>query len=278
VVSTTIAWMMRDLHRLGAFFFFDRDTPERNATVLITTLAYQLAQFDPCIGAEVSQIIQSIPNIAGFPLDVQFTNLLSAKALRSVEWLHGSIVLVIDAFDECRNQKHRKGLLQALLKGFQDLLPFIRVIVVSRKEPDIQRALRSNPAVYSYPLDINSTTNIDDISIYVRHRLCEIRTKNEYLHSVPDWSGDDNTNTLIKLAGGLFIWAATACSYIEGHDPYQWLKKLLKRQLEVDSSKPFAALDRLYGTGLQSADWWGDHYSANIVATSWESSYVEEFL
>jgi hypothetical protein len=258
-LSTTIARMMRDLRRLGAFFFFDRDIPERNATVLITTLAYQLAQFDTRIGAEMSRIVQSIPGIAGMPLDFQFTNLLSAKALRSVEWLHGPIVLVIDAFDECGNQKHRRDLLQALSKGFQDLPSFVRVMVVSRKEPDIQRALGSNPAVYSYPLDINSTTNYDDISVYVRHRLCEIRMENKYLHSVPHWPGDDNINTLTKLAGGLFIWASTACSYIEGYDPYQRLKKLLKRQSEVDSSEPFVALDRLYKTGLQSAGWWGDH-------------------
>jgi hypothetical protein len=30
------AWRMRGLRRLGAFFFFDRDIPERNAATLIT--------------------------------------------------------------------------------------------------------------------------------------------------------------------------------------------------------------------------------------------------
>jgi len=85
-IATTIAWMMRELHRLGAFFFFDRDIPERNAATLIRTLAYQLALFDAQIGDEMSRIVESIPLIAERPLDFQFANLLSAKALQLVEW------------------------------------------------------------------------------------------------------------------------------------------------------------------------------------------------
>jgi hypothetical protein len=43
--------MMRDLQRLGGFFFFfDRDIPERNAAMLIRKLAYQLALLDSRIG------------------------------------------------------------------------------------------------------------------------------------------------------------------------------------------------------------------------------------
>ena len=59
-LSTTIALTMRDLHLLGAFFFFDRDIPERNAPTLIRTLAYQLALFDVSIGAEVSRIAERL--------------------------------------------------------------------------------------------------------------------------------------------------------------------------------------------------------------------------
>jgi hypothetical protein len=166
-ISTTIAWIMRDLHRLGAFFFFDRDIPERNATTLIAMLAYQLAQFDAHIRAEVSQIVESIPGIARMPLDFQFANLLLANALRLVKWSGGPIVLVIDALDECGSNKGRKDLLQALSKGFHNLPPFIRVMVVSRQESDIQHALGSHQAVYRYPLAIDSATIKEDISEFI---------------------------------------------------------------------------------------------------------------
>jgi len=113
-LSTTVVEMMRSLQRLGAFFFFDRDIPERSAATVVRTLAYQLASFDAQIGAEVSRVVESNPNIAGMSLDFQFANLLSAKALSSVRWSGGPIVLVIDALDECGSEKDRRILLHAL--------------------------------------------------------------------------------------------------------------------------------------------------------------------
>ena len=39
-LSTTIAQIMHSLRRLGAFFFFNRDIPQRDFATLIRTLAY----------------------------------------------------------------------------------------------------------------------------------------------------------------------------------------------------------------------------------------------
>ena len=253
-ISTTIAWMMQDLHRLGAFFFFDRDIPERNAATLIRTLAHQLAQFDGHIGEIISKIVESNPRIADRPLDFQWANLLSAEALHSVEWSGGPILVVIDALDECENETGRKTLMQTLSNRLTDLPPFIRVVVVSREEPDIHRVLGFHSTVYQYPLSIDSTTNRADISEFIRWNLEQIRTKNKYLS--PDWPGDDKTSALTVNAGGLFVWASTACLYIDSYDPVQQLEELITQQSEINSSEPFAQLDRLYKTGLQSASLW----------------------
>ncbi|KIM80170.1 hypothetical protein PILCRDRAFT_9732 [Piloderma croceum F 1598] len=204
-LSTTIAWIMRDLHRLGAFFFFDRDIPERNATMLITMLAYRLVQFDARIGAEVSWIIESVPGIAERPLNPQWASLLSSEALQSVEWSGGPIILMINALDECENEMGRNILMETLSKGFSDLPPFIRVMVASWEEPDIH---------------------------------------------------DEKTSALTDSAGGLFVWASTACLYIDSYDPDQWLEELITQQLDINPSEPFTQLDRLYKTGLQFAGLW----------------------
>jgi hypothetical protein len=258
-IATTIAWMMRELHRLGAFFFFDRDIPERNAATLIRTLAYQLALFDAQIGDEMSRIVESIPLIAERPLDFQFANLLSAKALQLVEWSGGPIALVIDALDECGGNRDRQILLQALSKGFSYLPSFIRVVVVSRPETDIEDAFGLHEAVYPYLLDIESQMTQQNISEFLRHRFSEIHRTIERSHFGADWPGDDNISALTKCAGGLFVWASTACLYIEGYDPVQRLNELITQQPEANSSEPFAKLDRLYKTGLQSAGWWDNH-------------------
>jgi len=256
-LSTTIAQIMRGLHRLGAFFFFNRDIPQRNFATLIRTLAYQLAMFDARFGGAISRVVAKNENIAGMPLDFQFRNLLSANALKSVEWSGGPIVLVIDGLDECGSEADRKILMQALSKGFSDLPSFIRIMVASREELDIQHALGSHSHLRRYPLDIDAVTNKDDVSEFVRHRLEEIRIKDGFLGT--HWPGDDKTNALANGAGGLFIWASTACLYIESHDPDKRLSELIDKQSEINSSGPFAQLDSLYKTGLQSAGLWNDH-------------------
>ena len=255
-LSTTIALTMRDLHLLGAFFFFDRDIPERNAPTLIRTLAYQLALFDVSIGAEVSRIAESIPRIAEMPLAFQFTNLLSAQALKLVEWSGGPVVLVIDGLDECGGELDRKVLMQALSKGFSELPSFMRVIVVSRPEADIEDTLLSHEAVHPYRLDIDSVATQEDISKFLQCRFTEIRERKKHSQLGADWPGDDKIVSLTNSAGGLFVWASTACLYIDSYGPDERLNELIKQQFQSDYSRPFVQLDRLYKTGLQSAGLW----------------------
>ncbi|KIM83198.1 hypothetical protein PILCRDRAFT_69471 [Piloderma croceum F 1598] len=192
------------------------------------------------------------------PLDFQFTNLLSATALKSVQWSEGPIILVIDGLDECGNETDRKVLMKALSKGFSDLPSFLRVVLVSRPEFDIEDTLTAHPAVYSYSLDIGSVTTREDISEFLRYRFSEIRETTKRPHLPPDWPGRDRISALMESAGGLFVWASTACLYIESYAPDYRLNELITHQSAVTTSGPFANLDRLYKTGLQSAGSWGD--------------------
>ena len=255
-LSNTIAGMMDNLHRLGAFFFFNRDIPQRNFATLIRTLAYRLAMFDSRFGEAISRVVANHDNIAEMRLEAQFENLLSSNALGSVKWFGGPIVLIIDALDECGSEADRKILMPVLSKGFSNLPSFIRILVVSRQESDIQRALGSHLHLRPYPLDIDSATNKDDILEYIRHRLQEIRMNDGYLGD--HWPGDDKISALAKGAGGLFVWASTACLYIESGYPSRRLSELLEKQPASDSFGPFAQLDGLYKTGLQSANLWND--------------------
>ena len=256
-LSTTIAQIMRKVNRLGAFFFFNRDIPQRNGSTLIRTLAYQLAMFDARFAAAISRVVENNENIANMPLEFQFEQLLSVNALQSVEWSEGPIVLIIDALDECGSQADRKILMQALSKSLSSLPSFIRVMIVSRPELDIQRALESHSHLRPYPLDIDTATNRHDVLEFIRYRLEEIRIKDGYLGNL--WPGDDKIRSLANRAGGLFVWASTACLYIgEGCAPKQRLSELLNKQPEDDSFGPIAKLDSLYETGLRSAGWWND--------------------
>ena len=255
-LSNTIAEITDNLHRLGAFFFFNRDVPQSNFATLIRTLAYRLAMFDARFGATISRVVANHDNIAEMRLESQFELLLSVNALKSVEWSGGPIVFIIDAPDECGSEADREILLPVLSRGFSDLPSFIRIMVVSREEPDIQRALESHRHVRRYPLEIDSVTNKDDILKFIRRRLEEIRIKHPYLGD--HWPGDDNISSLANSAGGLFIWASTACLYIEDGYPGPRLSELVNKRPEVYSSEPFARLDGLYKATLQSTRLWNN--------------------
>ena len=255
-LSSTIARNMHSLHRLGAFFVFNRDKPLRDARTLVRTLTYRLADFNPCFRAAISPLVKEDSRITITPLEYQFQNLL-ISALKPVEWSRGPIVLIIDALDECGREANRKDLMQALSKGFSNLPSFIRIMVVSRPEADIQRALGSHSHVRPYHLDVDSVTNKEDVSEYIRRRLEEIRIVNGRLGD--HWPGEDKISSLANCAGGLFIWASTACLYIERYAPNRRLSELIHKERERGPhGSPFARLDSLYETGLQSADLWHD--------------------
>ena len=148
--------------------------------------------------------------------------------------------------------------MRVLSKGLSDLPPFMRLVVFSREEPDIKRALESHPAVFSYHLDIKSTNTREDITEFLRYHFAEICTANEYISFPSDWPSDDIVQALRERAAGLFVWASTACLYIDSYDPLCRLQELLTQESVDISSAPFANLDRLYKTGLDSAGSWGN--------------------
>ena len=268
-LSTTIAQKLRELERLGGFFFFNRDKPQRNFATLIKTLAYQFAMFDARFGDAIWRVAEKNHNIAGMLLAVQFEKLLSANALEAVEWFGGPIVFIIDALDECGGEADRKVLMQVLSNGFSNLPSFFRIMVVSRPEDDIWRVLGSHPHVRPYKfLDIDSVTNKNDVAEYVRRQLEEIRRNKEFLGAT--WPGGEKMDSLADGAGGLFIWASTACLYIsEGYDPDERLSELLDKKPDSNTSGPLAQLDSLYATALQPTRWRNDQsfssYCRNIL-------------
>ena len=83
-LSTMIAQIMRGLNRLGAFFFFNRDIPQRNFATLIRTIAYQLAMFDVRFGDAISRVAANNNYIAGMILQFQLHVDISIATLRSV--------------------------------------------------------------------------------------------------------------------------------------------------------------------------------------------------
>jgi NACHT domain len=256
-LATTIANSFRDSGRLGAFIFFDRDVSESSRPgVVIRTLAYQLGSFSHHIGTAIATTIDSNPNIHASPLKFQFQKLLiQPLSSLTIDDMTNTIVVVVDALDECGNAKERKNLLELLANESRGFPSTFRMLITSRAEHDIYSAFESQGHIYTQELDITTPSNVTDISRYIHHRMMEIRRAKAYLPLEVDWPGDLVLDALCGKAVGLFVWASTATEFIDAHDPNKRIDALLSAD---KFSGVESALDALYKAALQSAAVWDD--------------------
>jgi hypothetical protein len=254
-LSTTIANIFRDSGQLGAFLFFDRDVTERNDPMtVIKTIAHQLGISDPSIGAAIRTAIETSPNMLTSPLDRQFQKLV-LDSLQDVGPHSPTIVIVLDALDECGTADERAGLLTVLAENFINLPTVIRTVVTSRAEIDIYNAFTSQHHILAHELDITSPRNSDDVLSYFRHRMALIRNTNVHLRLGTDWPGGEVLHRLVLRASGLFVWASTASEFIGGHDPRKRLDVILRGDVASGAED---AVDGLYRTALESVGRWND--------------------
>lgn len=264
-LATTVANMYAEIGRLGAFVFFDRDVTERsNPLNFVRTLAYELSRFDGRISTGVEGAITLNPRIAQMQLDSQFRDLVRLPLQDAASDTSGGgsladegpVVIVIDSLDECGNESNRKQLLNMLARETSQLPPVFRVIITSRSEPDIYRAFEKEPHIKHYELEVSPDDQ--DVRVYMESRIREIAEAN-FLGET--WPGDDTLSSFISGAGGLFIWASTACNYIDSYDPDSALEDLLQ------GDGFHAGLDVLYRRALQGAwDWEAPDFKAHFRA------------
>jgi energy-coupling factor transporter ATP-binding protein EcfA2 len=203
-LATTIANIFRDYVQLGTFLFFDRDVMERSdPTTVIRTLAHQLCTSDLRIGAAIRTTIEGNPNMLMSPLYRQFQKLILEPISQS-QPLSSTIVIVIDAFDECGTAEDREALLTVLAQDFSNLPISTRTIITSRPQNDICNAFESQSHILAYELDITSLNNSDDILSYFRHSMLVLHEKNKYLSLRPDWPREEVLRLLVERAAGLF--------------------------------------------------------------------------
>jgi hypothetical protein len=257
-ISTTIAEYFRDLGRLGAFIFFDRNDPAHSdPNVVIRTLAYRLASSDIHIKSAVCAAVENDKSIADAPVRKQFAKLL-LEPLQSLsgQCVNGPMIVVIDALDECGNPMSRKSLLALLSKELVKLPHMFRFIITSRAESDITAAFSDQINILEKELSISAHSNENDIYSFLCKEMVTIRQRHKVFRLALDWPGDSTIRDLTVRSAGLFIWASMAVNFIaEGYDPRNRLKTLLS----ADSyQKPETALDILYETALDAAGKWDD--------------------
>ncbi|CAE6383969.1 unnamed protein product, partial [Rhizoctonia solani] len=252
--KTTIAYSLcselEKTKQLGASFFCSRLLPEcRDVNRIIPSIAYQLAQHSPVFGAALLKALERDPDIHTRVPAIQFASLIVEPLLKTKPSLKHSLIVVIDALDECENQESTKVVLSTLLHVDDSLHLPIRFFISSRPEPEIHQEMRKrmNAERYSQLIlhELDSNTVQTDIHKYIRAALAPM-----------DQVSDSQITQLVGDCGVLFIYAATAVRYISyknfTKDPYGRLQNVLNASSPGAKQKD-KAINDLYTVILKVA-------------------------
>jgi hypothetical protein len=254
-ISRTVAHSFKDKGQLGASFFFKRGEGDRgNASRFFTTIASDLAIKVPSLVPSIAKAISVDPHIPEKALNEQFEKLIRQPlfTMTHAPRQASTLIIVIDALDECEKEKDIREILRLLAKA-KDVKPVcLRIFVTSRPELPIRLGFAEMSRDAHQDLVLHEIPKADiehDISTYLRHEFMRIRT--EYSKRSPqhplsaDWPGDGNIRTLVEMATPLFIFAATVCRFVA--DPIKGNpKKRLSAILEYQTVSQASKLDRTY--------------------------------
>jgi len=244
-ISRTVAQNFADLGFLGASFFFKRGEGDRGrAAMFFTTIAAQLVQRLPSLAPHVRDAIDADPAVPAKTMKEQYEKLvlqpIGKLANESRDLL--TILVVVDALDECDREEDVRAIIGLLSQAKKSPAACLKFFVTSRPELPIRIGFEDvsgkykDLALHQIPEPIIE----HDIFAFLEYQLSRVR--DDYNKSVPadrklpeDWPGQTKVQILVKIATPLFVFAATACRFIEERrygygGPEERLAKILEYQ------------------------------------------------
>ncbi|KAI3584116.1 hypothetical protein IWW34DRAFT_649644 [Fusarium oxysporum f. sp. albedinis] len=223
-IARTVAQRLHERGDLSASFFFKRGETDRgNLAKFMPTLARQLASRFPDVTPFIKKAIDGDSEIVGKVVSKQFENLIGEPLERvaATRTAPLSIMIVVDALDECAGDSDIKLLLDLLSHNLSTGYLRTRVLITSRPELPVRLGFRSIDGAY-HDLELHkiSQSIIElDISVFLHHEFANIRKNfnevaEEELKLPEHWPGEARLMKLTIVASPLFIFAATICRFI----------------------------------------------------------------
>ncbi|CAG8957981.1 hypothetical protein HYFRA_00000324 [Hymenoscyphus fraxineus] len=240
----------RPAFHLVYFYFSFQDTNKQKTTVLLRTIIKQLVNQLGSLPGSVLALYESY-KFSQPPID----RLLSVLHVLLELPVSSEVFLVLDALDECPNDKaERDQLCQILIqiKGWG--LQKLHTIITSRPEDDLKKSL--TPLATSTPISIEDSVVKSDIQLFVKASLSQSKLK--------EWPADfrnEIEETLVNGAHGMFRWVD--CQLVS-------LSKCLTRNDIKKALKSLPkTLDETYERILTSVD--EEHRPKLALALKWIS-------
>jgi len=223
-LAHSICARLHERKHLAGAFFCRRDNPNlsepRN---ILPTLVYKLAITFPPFRRIVAESLRNDANMA--PECMRGSLLLDFIRSLPRHPTH-TLVFVIDALDECGTPQIRQDILTVLTDTAAHA-PWLKVIITSRPEADIQRFFdaptRSSHLQYDLATDEEATA---DLRTFARRQFGLVALR-WYLS--PPWPEESLFNKIISRANGLFIFIKTVILALEHcADPTKSLEATLQ--------------------------------------------------
>lgn len=262
-IARTIANEMYRDGYLGADFFFDGDLPElRNPALVFTTIAYQLARFDFMLGEWIVDALKNDPSAQTAQLEEQLKRLLITPLAKCKRDKKRTVVIVLDAFDECDAGGARR-ILDCLLPAIHSgSFPFtLKLFLTSRPESHITSILAPLSAKRVVPValhDIDISKVQADIRLFLGASLAALPAR-KGLMLPANWVKDTEVALISEKAGKLFLYADIAIRFLSDPNSSD-LRAQLNKLITILGSpegipgrrNPFRELDELYNRFLES--------------------------
>ena len=243
-ITHSIARLYEGQKRLGSSYCFSStDVARRNSQCLFATIARDLADLDHQFKSALCEIVKDNKELrtSRAPLDqVEHLIIESSAYLDAM----GPLVIVVDALDESRNAGDHGQLLYALSRCIieRKFPTNFRFLISARPENDILDAFPSGPQVVRKDLGEIPEAVVDkDINRFIHHSL------HQYAELELLWPNQEWRQLLVRHSQQLFLWAATACRFIQGiGGSGLCLRKRVEIVLQSDNCGSIRPLDELY--------------------------------
>lgn len=256
-IARTVAEHCNDRGHLVASFFFARAVADRSDIArLVSTIACQLADASTILKRQICRALSNCHDHSSHPLAEQW-KLLIKQPLQELEHpAEGvrvqppTLVLVVDALDECSDDKGIVNFLR-VLEGLKEV-KFVRfrVLITSRDVPvvlEYMGMLKENTRRCNLS-EVSQGEIEGDLRNFYFDKLCQIKEKyfRRRRKQLDDWPKGTDVARLVNQTDGLFQYAEVACRVIGGSDgsPANRLEMLL-------NTRQSGGLDEIYSKALE---------------------------
>jgi hypothetical protein len=185
-VAHTVAEYCHQSRLLGGSFFFSRDQADcSDPRLVFSTIAYQLSTFHPSFKSIIAHSLEADPDLGRANARTQLQKLI-IEPLQKASGICSPVVVVMDALDECSQERDISELLKLLAAGIPKLPIQFKFFITSRPERHISRQFESTttyPISSSFILhEIESSVVRSDIELFLQSRLADIAVEGVIRH------------------------------------------------------------------------------------------------